>query len=109
MSVYESRRAASGNNDPQLKGHTIPGRRSVHYMQGYRDPQTEHDDTPEKTRKMEKKIPFSKDPPAKMLRIPDISRLKLENEKLIILALMVILMKEGADMKLIAALAYILL
>lgn len=38
-----------------------------------------------------------------------LSSLKLDNDKLIILALMVILIKEGADMKLIAALAYILL
>ncbi len=58
----------------------------------------------------QKNIPQQKNPPKTQESFfPDLSNIKLDNEKLMILLIMYILIKEKADIKLILALGYLIL
>lgn len=121
MSVYDSRRPTARYSLPQpqrRRTQSKPSNSSVSHPRN--DNENNHSyrsELPimntEKSIEKEEKIAIQTTEQKKQNRnlrnTFQLSSLKLDNDKLIILALMVILIKEGADMKLIAALAYILL
>ncbi|MGN0575404.1 MAG: hypothetical protein ACI4J2_05170 [Ruminococcus sp.] len=114
MSVYDSRQINKMRQDAIRRSQEMHRRSMVntaHYSQGSRKSpdlppvQQEKKEIPE-TPKNNQPVQRVNQPPEILNRLFDG---KIDSDKLMIIALMILLLKEGADMKLIIALAYILL
>lgn len=119
MAMYDSRQMNKMRQDAIHRSQEMYRRSMVnssHYSQGQRqhhEPQPEAEPEPRQKQQASEpeperlKSPVSEKQHADLLK--GLFEGKIDSEKLMIIALMVILIREGADMKLILALGYILL
>lgn len=118
MAVYDNRQMNKMRQDAIRRSQEMHRRSMVtssHYSQGQQkksEEETKHE--PERREVSSQPVQNNASPAVKRnFQLPEaLGKLfegKIDSDKLVIIALMVILAKEGADMKLILALGYILL